>query len=103
MNWMSVKLPDNFQMSEHSWPCRFHIKVNKLVIDSTITKSCTFFLFDVGQREAIVFIYVSYLTREYSIFSQRKQILKEMRKRGKHHPCVIKVILLACFTYIDIF
>jgi hypothetical protein len=32
MHWMSVKLPDNFQMREHSWPCRFHIKVNKLVI-----------------------------------------------------------------------
>jgi hypothetical protein len=26
MHWMSVKLPDNFQMREHSWPCRFHIK-----------------------------------------------------------------------------
>jgi hypothetical protein len=25
MHWMSVKLPDNFQMREHSWPCRFHI------------------------------------------------------------------------------
>jgi hypothetical protein len=25
MYWMSVKLPDNFQMREHSWPCRFHI------------------------------------------------------------------------------
>ena len=25
MHWMSVKLPDNFQMCEHSWPCRFHI------------------------------------------------------------------------------
>ena len=22
MHWMSVKLPDNFQMREHSWPCR---------------------------------------------------------------------------------
>ena len=21
-----MKLPDNFQMREHSWPCRFHIK-----------------------------------------------------------------------------
>ena len=27
MHWMSVKLPDNFQMREHSWPCRFHIIV----------------------------------------------------------------------------
>ena len=26
MHWMSVKLPDNFQMREHSWRCRFHIK-----------------------------------------------------------------------------
>ena len=26
MHWMSVKLPDNFQMREHSWPCLFHIK-----------------------------------------------------------------------------
>ena len=25
MHWMSVKLPDNFQMREHSWPCWFHI------------------------------------------------------------------------------
>ena len=25
MHWMSVKLPDNFQTGEHSWPCRFHI------------------------------------------------------------------------------
>ena len=24
MHWMSVKLSDNFQMREHSWPCRFH-------------------------------------------------------------------------------
>jgi hypothetical protein len=23
--WMRVKLSDNFQMHEHSWPCRFHI------------------------------------------------------------------------------
>jgi hypothetical protein len=21
-----MKLPDNFQMREHSWPCRFHIR-----------------------------------------------------------------------------
>jgi hypothetical protein len=26
MHWMSVKLPDNFQICEHSWPCLFHIK-----------------------------------------------------------------------------
>jgi hypothetical protein len=26
MHWMSVKLPDNFQTYEHSWPCPFHIK-----------------------------------------------------------------------------
>jgi hypothetical protein len=25
LHWMSVKLPDNFQMREHSWACRFHI------------------------------------------------------------------------------
>ena len=24
-----MKLPDNFQMSEHSWPCRFHINYCK--------------------------------------------------------------------------
>jgi hypothetical protein len=31
MHWTSVKLPDNFQMREHSWPCRFHInkRLNK--------------------------------------------------------------------------
>jgi hypothetical protein len=28
MHWMSVKLPDNFQMRELSWPCRFHINDN---------------------------------------------------------------------------
>jgi hypothetical protein len=26
MHWMSVKLPDNFQMLKLSWPCRFHIR-----------------------------------------------------------------------------
>jgi hypothetical protein len=25
MHWMSVKLADNFQVREHSWPCLFHI------------------------------------------------------------------------------
>ena len=25
-HWMSVKLADNFQIREHSWPCLFHIK-----------------------------------------------------------------------------
>ena len=25
MYWMRVKLQDNCQMREHSWPCRFHI------------------------------------------------------------------------------
>jgi hypothetical protein len=25
MHWMSVKLGDNFQFREHSWPCLFHI------------------------------------------------------------------------------
>jgi len=25
MDWMSVKLPDNFQIREHSRPCLFHI------------------------------------------------------------------------------
>jgi hypothetical protein len=32
MHWMSVKLPDNFQMREHSWPCRFHIIVERIQI-----------------------------------------------------------------------
>ena len=25
IHWMSVKLPDNFQIREHSWPCLFRI------------------------------------------------------------------------------
>jgi hypothetical protein len=29
MHWMSVKLPDNFQIHEHSWPCLFHINHNE--------------------------------------------------------------------------
>jgi hypothetical protein len=27
MHWMSMKLPDNFQIQEHSWPCMFHINI----------------------------------------------------------------------------
>ena len=27
MHWMSLKLLDNFQICEHSWPCLFHIKL----------------------------------------------------------------------------
>ena len=26
MHWISVKLADNFEIREHSWPCMFHIK-----------------------------------------------------------------------------
>jgi hypothetical protein len=37
MHWMSVKLPDNFQMREHSWPCRFHI--NLLILSSTFLRA----------------------------------------------------------------
>ena len=38
MHWMSVKLPDNFQIREHSWPCRFHINItNDNLIDLAIT------------------------------------------------------------------
>jgi len=32
MHWMSVKLPNNFQMCEHSWTCRFHIIVERIQI-----------------------------------------------------------------------
>jgi hypothetical protein len=32
LHWMSVKLTDNFQMREHSWPCRFHIKVKQIIL-----------------------------------------------------------------------
>jgi hypothetical protein len=28
MHWISAKLPDNFQIREHSWPCWFHINNN---------------------------------------------------------------------------
>ena len=28
MHWVRVKLPDNFQIREHSWPCLFHITVD---------------------------------------------------------------------------
>ena len=51
-------------------------------------------IFGVGQREVIVF-YLPWLPNkgEYSIFSQRKQILKEMRKRGKHRKRC-KILLL---------
>ena len=34
-----MKLPDNFQMREHSWPCRFHISPMCLV-DCTSSISC---------------------------------------------------------------
>jgi hypothetical protein len=34
MHWMSVKLPGNFQMRDHSWPCRFHI--NTIILISMI-------------------------------------------------------------------
>jgi hypothetical protein len=40
MYWMSVKLPDNFQMREHSWPCRFHIM--RALASSLWFKMCTY-------------------------------------------------------------
>jgi hypothetical protein len=41
MHWMSVKLPDNFQICEHSWPCLFHIKFN--VKNQYLVKNSWFF------------------------------------------------------------
>jgi hypothetical protein len=32
MYWMSWKLPYNFQIHEHSWPCLFHIN-RQLLLD----------------------------------------------------------------------
>ena len=35
---MSVKLSDNFQMREHSWPCRFHIILfTKMEVDTALS------------------------------------------------------------------
>ena len=31
-----VQLPDNFQMREHSWPCRFHISLNQINLSNLI-------------------------------------------------------------------
>ena len=42
MHWMSVKLPDNFQMREHSWQCRFHIKYKILTNSNQQTLSYKF-------------------------------------------------------------
>jgi hypothetical protein len=42
MHWMRVKLPDNFQIREHSWPFLFHInkiKNSKKNIAITLSKS----------------------------------------------------------------
>ena len=48
----------------------------KYIINATTTaRNACKKLFDVGEREVIFFIYVSYLTRESPLFSQRKQIL----------------------------
>ena len=51
MHLMSVKLPDNFQIREHSWPCLFHIKPYKITRKTTIWKlkdsCCSIFIFGV--------------------------------------------------------
>ena len=41
---MSVKLPDNFQMREHSWPCRFHINYYIYHISALDTSRTLFLL-----------------------------------------------------------
>ena len=53
--------------------------IYKYIINATTTaiNACKNFLCDVGQREVIVFIYELHNKGEYSIFSQRKQILKK--------------------------
>jgi hypothetical protein len=38
MHWMNVKLPDNFQMREHSWPCRFQRRRFFLEINQSETR-----------------------------------------------------------------
>ena len=42
MDWVSVKLPDNFQIHEHSRPCLFHIM--RASASSLWYKMCTLYL-----------------------------------------------------------
>ena len=62
MHWMSVKLPDNFQMCEHSWPCRFHIIIlwciwvkSHAVNTQLICKTACFNLVEIDFRSNFLF------------------------------------------------
>ena len=60
-----MKFPDNFQMREHSWPCRFHIKY---IINVTTTEINTYKkIFEFGQREVISFFTLVTNKGEHSI------------------------------------
>jgi hypothetical protein len=59
---------------EHSWPCRFHIKVNKLVIDSTILNKISRF----GSNENIFPVCQSFETFTWLTVSASKLNLSQI-------------------------
>jgi hypothetical protein len=56
-------------------------------------------LFDVGQGEVIVFIYVSYLTRESTLYFLNVNKYWHDRKRWEKEANMVSQILLSCTFY----
>jgi hypothetical protein len=69
--------------------------IYKYIINATTTaiNACNFFLFDVGQREVIVFIYVSYLTRESTLY------FLNVNKYWKRWEKEVNIVKSARFCY----
>ena len=68
--------------------------IYKYITNATTTaiNACNFFYLTLVKGRQL-FLFTLPNKGEYSIFSQRKQIFKEMRKRGKHRKRC-KILLL---------
>jgi hypothetical protein len=74
MHWMSVKLPDNFQMREHSWPCWFHIITDDNNYNNTLLFDFVVFF---GTRFAFLHLYRQRNAMQTALpflFTSRRQI-----------------------------
>jgi hypothetical protein len=73
MHWMSVKLPDNFQMREHSWPCWFHIITDDNNYNNTLLFDFVVFF---GTRFAFLHLYLQRNAMQTALpflFTSRRQ------------------------------
>jgi hypothetical protein len=97
-----MKLPDNFQMREHSWPCRFHITFNyhcgQTIFFVTIEYNNTLYnypLWILLIDNVYRFVFFEYIRRNL----KNKHDLKRAGVKKNVRPCIC-LYIDSIFTWI---